>query len=85
MGTGNGSRLPRLLYGVHKLHPFKTLISHIARITKYQKRYPEVRRWQHVYPIDPKHGRGHRALTNRDDYIVLDCVKDNFDDEQPFI
>jgi ElaB/YqjD/DUF883 family membrane-anchored ribosome-binding protein len=60
-------------------------LPHKARITKYPKRYPEVPRWQHVYPIVPKPGRGHKPTTNRDDYIVLDCVKDNFDDEQPFL
>jgi hypothetical protein len=60
-------------------------IPHVARMTKYPKRYPEVSRWQHVYPIVPKVELGNKSLTNRDDYIVLDCVKDNFDDEQSYL
>lgn len=60
-------------------------IPHKARVTKYPKKQPEIPRWQHVYPIVPKHGRWHKALTERDDYIVLDCVKDNFDDEQSYL
>lgn len=57
----------------------------LARITKYPKRPPEVPRWQHIYVIVPKDGRTDSALTNRDDYIVIDCVKDDYDDEQPFL
>jgi hypothetical protein len=59
-------------------------IPHKARITKYPKRPPETPRWQHVYPIVPKNGKlnGHME---RDDYIVMDCVKDEFDEEQPFL
>jgi hypothetical protein len=60
-------------------------IPHVARITKYPKRYPEVPRWQHVYPIVPKVGREHTGLEDRDDYIVIDCVKEDFDDEQPYL
>jgi ElaB/YqjD/DUF883 family membrane-anchored ribosome-binding protein len=59
-------------------------IPHKARITKYPKLPPETPRWQHVYPIVPKNGRLDQAL-HRDDYIVLDCVKDEFDSEQPFL
>jgi len=57
----------------------------LARITKYPKRYPEVPRWQHVYPIVPKPGRLEDYIDERDYYIVLDCVKDRFDDEQPYL
>jgi hypothetical protein len=60
-------------------------IPHRARITKYPKKYPEEPRWQHVYPIVPKAGREHSSLEDRDDYIVLDCVKEDFDDEQPYL
>jgi len=57
----------------------------LARITKYPKRYPEVPRWQHVYPIVPKPGHLEDYLDERDYYIVMDCVKDRFDDEQPYL
>jgi len=60
-------------------------IPHQARITKYRKRYPETPRWQHVYPIVPRPGRAHKKMEDRDDYIVIDCVKDDFNDEQPFL
>jgi hypothetical protein len=57
----------------------------IARITKYPRRYPDVPRWQHVYPIVPKPGHFDDYLDDRDYYIVVDCVKDKFDDEQPYV
>lgn len=57
----------------------------LARITKYPKRYPEVPRWQHVYPIVPKPGRLEDYKDERDNYIVIDCVKDRFDDEQLYL
>ncbi|MDZ7648468.1 MAG: hypothetical protein U5K54_15470 [Cytophagales bacterium] len=60
-------------------------ISCIARITKYPKRYPEVPRWQHVYPIVPKPGHLEDYIDERDNYIVIDCVKDRFNDEQPYL
>jgi hypothetical protein len=60
-------------------------IPHKARITKYPKTPPEIPRWQHIYPIVPRDGRLNHDLSNRDDYIVIDCVKDNYDDEQPFL
>jgi hypothetical protein len=59
-------------------------IPHKARIAKYPKRPPEIPRWQHVYPIVPKNGKLNGHL-ERDDYIVLDCVKDEYDEEQPFL
>ena len=57
----------------------------LARITKYPKRYPEVPRWQHVYPIVPKPGHLEDYIDERDYYIVIDCVKDRFDEEQPYL
>lgn len=57
----------------------------LARITKYSKRYPEVPRWQHVYPIVPKPGHMEDYIDERDWYIVIDCVKEDFDDEQPYL
>jgi hypothetical protein len=57
----------------------------LARITKYPKRYPEVPRWQHVYPIVPKPGHLEDYIDERNYYIVIDCVKDRFDDEQPYL
>jgi hypothetical protein len=56
-----------------------------CRITKYPKRYPEVPRWQHVYPIVPKPGHREDYIDERDHYIVIDCVKDRFDEEQPYL
>jgi hypothetical protein len=58
-------------------------IPHKARITKYPKKAPEVPRWQHVYPIVLRNEN--TDLNDRDDYIVIDCVKDNYDEEQPFL
>jgi len=73
-------------YSVFILSILRSLnIPSIARITKYPKRYPEVPRWQHVYPIVPKPGHISDYSEDRDHYIVLDCVKDRFDDEQPFL
>jgi len=57
----------------------------LARITKYPKQYPEVPRWQHVYPIVPKPGHLEDYIDEREYYIVIDCVKDRFDDEQPYL
>lgn len=57
----------------------------LARITKYPKKYPEVPRWQHVYPIVPKTGHMEDYIDERERYIVIDCVKDDFDDEQPYL
>jgi hypothetical protein len=55
-------------------------IPHKLRITKYNgKSY-----YQHIYPIVPYDGNVNKSLTNRSDYIVIDCVKDAFDDEQVF-
>jgi len=60
-------------------------IPHVLRITKYPRKPPETPRWQHIYPIVPASGRLDGALSKRGKYIVLDCVKDAFDDEEPFI
>lgn len=60
-------------------------IPHKARITKYPKRPPEVPRWQHIYPVVPLDGDVIKTMNHRDDYIVLDCVKDEYDNEQPFL
>jgi hypothetical protein len=73
-------------YSVFILSILRSLnIPSVARITKYPKRYPEVPRWQHVYPIVPKPGHMSDYSDDRDNYIVLDCVKDRFDDEQPYL
>jgi hypothetical protein len=57
----------------------------LARVTKYPKKFPEVPRWQHIYPIVPKKGHFEDYLDERENYIVIDCVKDNYDDEQPYL
>lgn len=54
-----------------------------ARITKYPKAAPEIPRWQHVYPIVPRDGQLNGV--KRGDYITMDCVKDEFDNEQPYL
>lgn len=59
-------------------------IAHKYRITKYDKEDPSEIRWQHIYPVVPKSGRLDKKLKRRGDYIVLDCVKDAFDAEQPY-
>jgi hypothetical protein len=60
-------------------------IPHVLRITKYPQRPPATPRWQHIYPIVPVTGRLDGTLLGRGEYIVMDCVKDDFNDEQPFI
>ncbi|SKC47355.1 hypothetical protein [Ohtaekwangia koreensis] len=60
-------------------------IPHSFRITKYPKEPPEAPTWQHIYPIVAATGNLRGTLSGRDDYIVMDCVKDAFDDEQPFL
>lgn len=59
-------------------------IPHTYRITKYYNRDASKIRWQHIYPIVPKNGRLDGVLDRRSDYIVLDCVKDAYNDEQPY-
>jgi hypothetical protein len=60
-------------------------INALARVTKYPKKFPLVPRWQHVYPIVPKPGHEEDYLEDRDFYIVIDCVKDDYNDEQPYL
>ena len=60
-------------------------IPHKYRITKYPKYNGETPYWQHIYIIVPKDGRFDHELKSRDDYIVMDCVKDEYDDEQPYL
>lgn len=60
-------------------------IPHKYRITKYPKEPGETPRWQHIYVVVPKDGKMNYELDNRNDYIVLDCVKDRYDDEEPFL
>lgn len=60
-------------------------IPHVLRITKYPKEPPDIPTWQHIYPIVPVRGRLNGTLSNRNDYITVDCVKDAYDDEEPFL
>ncbi|MFD0998694.1 hypothetical protein ACFQ21_05220 [Ohtaekwangia kribbensis] len=60
-------------------------IPHVLRITKYPQKPPDIPRWQHIYPIVPVTGRLDGTLSGRREYIVMDCVKDDFNDEQPFL
>jgi len=60
-------------------------IPHKYRITKYPKRPPEIPAWQHIYIVVPRDGKPNRALKARSDYIVMDCVKNAYDDEQPYL
>ncbi|MEX1239462.1 MAG: hypothetical protein WEB30_07085, partial [Cyclobacteriaceae bacterium] len=63
---------------------FALKIPCFARITKYPKAPPEIPRWQHVYPIVPRNGQLNGDL-KRGNYIAMDCVKDEYDSEQPFL
>ena len=38
-----------------------------------------------MYPIVPRPGHLEDYIDERDYYIVIDCVKDKFDDEQPYL
>jgi hypothetical protein len=58
-------------------------IPHKYRITKYARL--DGPRWQHIYIVVPKTGRLENELNNRNDYIVLDCVKDGYNVEQPYL
>jgi len=60
-------------------------IPHKYRITKYPKYNGETPYWQHIYIVVPKDGKLDYDLKKREDYIVLDCVKDNYDDEEPYL
>jgi hypothetical protein len=56
-------------------------IRHKLRIAAYDPALG----WQHIYPVIPRDGRLDYELTNSRDYIVIDCVKDRYDDEQPYL
>ncbi len=62
-------------------------IPHVLRITKYPKIWPELPRWQHIYPIVPKTlaVEDFDYKRNRLDYFVVDCVVDRFDYEVPYL
>jgi len=59
-------------------------IPHFYRITKYVKADGSEPRWQHIYIVVPKNGKLDRPLTRRSEYIVIDCVKNNYDSEEPY-
>lgn len=56
-------------------------VPHKARIAIYDY----ANGYQHIYIVVPKDGKLNYELASRRDYIVLDCVKDAYDDEQPFL
>jgi hypothetical protein len=60
-------------------------IPHKYRITKYRKYNGETPYWQHIYIVVPKNERDDYELKQRDEYITMDCVKDEYDDEQPYL
>jgi hypothetical protein len=60
-------------------------IPHKYRITKYPKEPPEVPRWQHIYIVVPKDGKLDYELNDPNDYIVLDCVKNRYNEEEPYL
>jgi hypothetical protein len=60
-------------------------VPHKYRITKYRKYNGETPYWQHIYIVIPKDGKLNYDLSNRDDYITMDCVKDEYDDEQEYL
>ena len=59
-------------------------IPFVFRIAMYQRRDGKPPYWQHIYVIVPKDGNTEH-VQKRSDYIVLDCVKDGFDEEQPYL
>lgn len=56
-------------------------IPHKNRIAMYKYE----RGWQHIYPVVPKDGRLNSKLKDREDYIVIDCVKYDYDSEEPYL
>jgi len=54
-------------------------LPYTLRIAEYNKGY-----YQHIYPIVITDQRFYADRENRNYYIVVDCVKNNFDDEHPF-
>ncbi len=60
-------------------------IPHLYRITKYPKRNGETPAWQHIYIVVPKDGNLNRPPDKRSEYIVLDCVKDGYNEEEPYL
>ncbi|HXA01892.1 MAG TPA: hypothetical protein VNW99_07890, partial [Cytophagaceae bacterium] len=60
-------------------------VPHKYRITKYLKKDGSAPYWQHIYIVVPKNGRLDHELKSRDDYIVIDCVKDAYDEEEPYL
>lgn len=60
-------------------------IPHLYRITKYPKRNGEIPAWQHIYIVVPKDGNLNRPPDKRSEYIVLDCVKDGYNEEEPYL
>ena len=64
---------------------FNAGIKFHLRITKYPKKAPETPYWQHIYLVVPKDQNPGYTINNRDDYWVLDCVKDRFNSEEPYL
>lgn len=64
---------------------FNLNIPHFYRITKYYNDRGETPRWQHIYVVVPKSGSLKSNVTAREDYITLDVVKDDYDEEQPYL
>lgn len=64
---------------------FNAGIKFHLRICKYPKVPPETPYWQHIYIVVPKNQNTGYSMNRRDDYIVLDCVKDRFNSEEPYI
>lgn len=59
-------------------------IPHLYRITKYLKADGSEPRWQHIYIIVPRNGKLDQPFIRRSEYIVIDCVKNGYDDEEPY-
>jgi hypothetical protein len=64
---------------------FNAGIKFHLRICKYPKKPPETPYWQHIYLVVPKNQQAGYPMDKRDDYIVLDCVKDRFNSEEPYL
>ena len=64
---------------------FNAGIKFHLRICKYPKVPPEIPYWQHIYIVVPKNQNHGYSMDKRQDYIVLDCVKDRFNAEEPYV
>ena len=64
---------------------FNAGIKFHLRIAKYPKKPPETPYWQHIYIVVPKDQQAGYSMDSKDDYWVMDCVKERFNIEEPYL